>query len=341
MQRAIELASGHHTHPNPRVGAVIISPDGQIVGQGAHHGVGRAHAEVVALAEAGEAARGATMYVTLEPCVHHGNTQPCTDAILKAGVASVVVARQDPDDKVSGSGIYILKQSGVRVEVGLESESARALDPAYYHHRETGMPLVVMKMAMTLDGSVAALDGSSKWISSEEARNDAHQLRATMDAIVVGAGTLRRDDPLLTVRLDDWEGHQPKPVVIAGAEDLPQHARVWAREPLVLATRPIEIPSGELKVVAGDQHLPYPEVAAETLAGEGLLDVLLEGGPVLMRAWLNAGVISKGILYLAGRLGGGRGLQPIGGEFASMSESREVTIVDVRTVGPDLRIEFE
>jgi diaminohydroxyphosphoribosylaminopyrimidine deaminase/5-amino-6-(5-phosphoribosylamino)uracil reductase len=296
---------------------------------------------VVALAAAGDAAEGATMYVTLEPCVHHGNTPPCTDAILEAGISTVVVAREDPDEKMAGSGIYILKQSGVDVEVGLESAAAIELDPAYFHHRETGMPLVTMKVAMTLDGSVAALDGSSRWITSEEAREDAHRLRATMDAVVVGAGTLRIDDPLLTVRLDGWEGHQPTPVVIAGVEDLPQDARLWARDPLVLATRPIEIPSGELVVVAGDRHLPYPEVAAKSLADRGLIDLLLEGGAALMGAWLRAGVISKGILYLAGRIGGGRGLQPVGGEFATIEEAREVTIVDVRTVGPDLRIEFE
>ncbi len=341
MQQAIKLAAGHHTHPNPRVGAVVVSPDGQVVGEGAHEGVGHDHAEVVALRAAGQAASGATLYVTLEPCVHQGKTPPCTDAILESSISTVVVAVQDPDERVAGSGIYVLRQAGVDVHVGLESDAALELDAAYFHHRETGNPWVTLKMAMTLDGSLAALDGTSQWITSEEAREDAHRLRSRMDAIVVGAGTLRADDPQLSVRLGQSNGYQPRPVIIAGASDLPTGAQIWDRSPLVIATREISIPGGDLIVVAGDRDLPYPELAARALADEGLIEVLLEGGAALFGAWLRAGVINRGILYLAGRLGGGTGIQPIAGEFATMADSREVTIIDVRTVGPDLRIEFE
>jgi len=216
MQQAIKLAAGHHTHPNPRVGAVVVSDDGQVLGEGAHKGVGHDHAEVVALRAAGGTARGATLYVTLEPCAHHGHTPPCTDAILAAGISTVVVAVQDPDERVAGSGIYLLKQSGVNVEVDVETDAALDLDRAYFYYQETGKPLVTLKMAMTLDGSIAALDGSSKWITSEDARADVHRLRSRMDAVVVGAGTLRADDPLLDVRHGESLTHQPRPVVIAG-----------------------------------------------------------------------------------------------------------------------------
>jgi diaminohydroxyphosphoribosylaminopyrimidine deaminase/5-amino-6-(5-phosphoribosylamino)uracil reductase len=341
MLRAIELAADHHTHPNPRVGAVIVSSDGAVIGEGAHFGVGSDHAEVVALRQAGSDARGATLYVTLEPCVHHGNTPPCTDAILEAGVANVFVAVQDPDERVSGSGVYILKQGDVNVEVGLEAEASLDLDRAYFHHRTTSHPWVTMKYAMTVDGSIAAIDGSSKWITSEEARADAHQLRSSVDAVVVGAGTLRSDNPLLDARGEYASGHQPRPVVIAGAQPLPPSARIWQRNPLVLSTRAIEIPGGEVAVVPGDQNHPYPEAATAELGERGLIEILVEGGADLIGSWLRAGVIDRGILYLGARMGGGKGVQPIGGEFASISDSREITITDVRSLGPDLRVEFE
>jgi diaminohydroxyphosphoribosylaminopyrimidine deaminase/5-amino-6-(5-phosphoribosylamino)uracil reductase len=341
MQQAIKLAAGHHTHPNPRVGAVVVSDDGQVLGEGAHEGVGHDHAEVVALQAAGETARGATLYVTLEPCAHHGHTPPCTDAILAAGIANVVVAVRDPDERVSGSGIFQLRQAGVDVEVDVEAEAALKLDRAYFHHQETGKPFVTLKLAMTLDGSIAALDGNSKWITSEESRADVHRLRSRMDAVVVGAGTLRSDDPLLDVRHGESLAYQPRPVVIAGTKELPPWAKIWERAPLVISSREIDIPNGDLVVVAGDRELPYPETAAQALADHGLLDVLLEGGAGIAGAWLRAGTINRVILYLAGRLGGGVGLQPIGGEFATMADSREVTITDVQTIGPDLRIEFE
>lgn len=339
--RAIELAADHHTHPNPRVGAVIVSSDGEVIGEGAHAGVGSDHAEVAALRQAGASAAGATMYVTLEPCVHQGNTPPCTDAILKAGVANVVVSVKDPDERVSGSGIYILKQGGVSVEVGLESEAALNVDQAYFHHRTTSNPWVTMKYAMTVDGSIAAIDGSSKWITSDEARADAHHLRSLVDAVVVGAGTLRTDDPLLDARGDYASGHQPRPVVIAGSQPLPSSARIWQRNPLVLSTRAIDVPGGDVAVVAGDRDQPYPESATAELGERGLIDILVEGGADLIGSWLRAGVINRGVVYLGALIGGGEGVQPIGGEFASISDSREITITDVRRLGPDLRIEFE
>jgi diaminohydroxyphosphoribosylaminopyrimidine deaminase/5-amino-6-(5-phosphoribosylamino)uracil reductase len=341
MRRAIELAAHQRTHPNPKVGAVVVDATGEIVGEGAHLGMGQPHAEVVALTGAGDRAGGSTLYVTLEPCSHHGLTPPCVDSILSSGVARVVVGAIDPDPRVSGSGIAWLRREGVEVETDVLAAESEAVDPSYFHHRRTGLPRITLKLAMTLDGSVAASDGSSRWITSEEARRDAHQLRATMDAVVIGAGTLRADDPLLDVRLDDPASVQPTPVVIAGREPLPATGRIWARSPLVISTEPIAVPSGEVVVVEADGQWPDVVAAAHALADRGLLDVLVEGGPALAGSWWRQGVVTRGVFYVAGRMGGGRGVAPLGGEFETMADSRAVSIRDVRMVGPDIRIEFE
>jgi len=342
MQRAIELAAPHHTHPNPRVGAVVVDPSGTVVGEGAHTGAGQAHAEVVAIEQAGERARGATLYATLEPCSHHGLTPPCVTAIVSAGVARVVVGAIDPDERVSGSGVSWLRDAGVEVVTGVLGEESEAVDRAYFHQRRTGLPLVTLKTAMTLDGSIAALDGTSQWITSEEARADAHLLRSSMDAIVIGAGTLRVDDPLLTVRLAEPVEHQPLPVIIAGRGELPGDRRIWARSPIVIASGPIDVPSGELVVVPADSNgWAEPEEAARALADRGLYDVLVEGGSGLAGSWWRSGVVARGVVYVAGRMGGGRGLSPLGGDFPTMAQSVAVRIGDIRMVGPDIRIEFE
>ena len=341
MRRAIELASQYRTHPNPRVGAVIVDEAGNVIGEGAHQGVGSPHAEVLALGQAGDRARGSTLYVTLEPCSHYGNTPPCVTAIVTSGVSRVVVGAIDPDERVSGKGVSWLTDARVEVVVEESAAEAEAVDPAYFHHRRSGLPLVTWKTAMTLDGSVAALDGSSRWISSEESRLDAHLLRATVDGVVVGAGTLRSDDPELTVRHPDMGEHQPRPVILAGAGPLPGEARIWSREPLVVATRDFDLPSGDLVVVSGEDDHPDPVEAARAIAGAGLLDLLLEGGPRVAGAWWRSGVITRGVIYLAGKIGGGAGIGPIAGSFSSIDEAREVNIRDVRNVGSDLRIEFE
>jgi len=340
MRRAIELAAPHRTHPNPRVGAVVVDEFGRVVGEGAHHGVGQAHAEVVALTSARDLARGSTLYVTLEPCSHQGETPPCAGAVVEAGVRKVVIGAIDPDQRVSGAGVSWLEEAGIEVETGVLIEEAESVDPAYFHHRRTGLPLVTLKLAMTLDGSVAATDGSSQWITSEEARQDAHRLRATMDAVVVGAGTFRADDPLLTARVEGVET-QPDPVVVAGRQSLPVDRRIWERSPLVISARPLGVPSGEVVVVGGEDEWPDPVKSAQALADRGLLDVLLEGGPQLTGAWWRAGVVSRGVIYVGARMAGGRGMAPIEGDFATMAQSDAVNIKDVRMVGPDIRIEFE
>ncbi len=340
MRRAIELAAPHRTHPNPRVGAVVVDPSGEVVGEGAHEGFGLPHAEINALARAGERARGSTLYVTLEPCTHQGKTPPCAGAVVEAGVSRVVIGAIDPDQRVSGSGVSWLSGAGIEVESGVLADEAEAVDVAYFHHRRTGLPRVTLKLAMTVDGSVAALDNSSQWITSGEARRDAHALRSVMDAIVVGAGTLRHDDPLLTARHEDVVD-QPVPVVVAGRQTLPVESKIWQRSPLVISTRPVGVPSGEVVVVGGEDDWPDPERSARALAERGLLDVLLEGGPVLAGAWWRSGIVTRGVIYIGARVGGGQGAAPLAGDFANMGQSRPVNFRDVRMVGPDIRIEFE
>lgn len=340
MARALELAGEHHPHPNPRVGAVVVDRDGQVAGEGAHIGPGRPHAEVVAIEAAGERAVGSTVYLTLEPCTHHGRTPPCVEAIIAAGVARVVVAVADPDPRVSGRGVRRLGEAGVDVVTGLMEQEALALDPGYFHHRVTGRPLVTMKYAMTLDGAVAAADGTSRWITSPTARIDAHRLRAESDGVVVGAGTLRSDDPLLDVRIDGYTGRQPVPVVLAGAGDLPKGARLWERRPLVVATGDREIPSGELVLVGGVAGLPDPTETCRALADRGLISLLLEGGPRVAGAWWRAGAIDRGVIYLGSRLGGGVGRTPLEAVFASVGEAEVVTITGVDSLEGDLRVEF-
>lgn len=342
MRRAFELAlEWPHTHPNPRVGSLVLDPSGGIAGEGWHRGPGTPHAEVNALANAGEAARGGTVYVSLEPCAHHGRTPPCTDALIAAGVARVVVATPDPDHNVSGRGVEKLRAAGIEVEVGVLEDEARHLDPAYFHHRQTGLPLVTLKWAMTLDGSVAAADGTSQWITGEEARADAHRIRSMVDAVVVGSGTLRADDPLLDVRLDGYSGPQPRPVIVAGHAPLPEHSRVWDRDPLVVSTGPRHLPGGELVTVHGDGDYPDPVATCQALADLGLLHLLVEGGPRLARAWWDGDVVTDGLVYVGARVGAGTGKSPFGGTFPTITAASAVEFGDLRNVGHDVVISFE
>ncbi len=319
----------------------MVDPDGIVVGEGTHLGPGERHAEVVALEAAGPGARGGTLFVSLEPCSHHGRTPPCVDAVVAAGVARVVVGAIDPDPRVSGRGVSALGEVGIEVVVAEDAAPAEAVDPGYFKQRRTGLPRVTLKWAMTLDGAVAAADGSSQWVTSEEAREDAHRLRATMDAVVVGAGTLIADDPYLDARIDSVQV-QPVPVIVAGGRPLPADRRIWEREPLIVSGTGIELVSGELIVVdTGADGLPEPEATARALADRGLYDLLLEGGPALAGSWWRSGLIQRGIVYLAGRVGGGGGMSPLGGVFETMAQSRETVIRETTMVGPDLRIEFE
>jgi diaminohydroxyphosphoribosylaminopyrimidine deaminase/5-amino-6-(5-phosphoribosylamino)uracil reductase len=276
--------------------------------------------------------------VTLEPCDHTGRTPPCTTAILAAGVARVLVGAVDPDPRVSGRGLARLQAGGLEVRFGVAAVEAEALDPGYFHHRRTGRPRVTLKAALTLDGQVAGADGTSQWITSPEARADAHQLRASADAVMIGGGTLVSDDPRLTVRLPGYDGPQPRAVVVAGRRPLPPQARLWERDPIVLAPQPLEVP-GEVVVASGPEGVDLA-AGLRALGERGVLDLLVEGGPALAGALLRAGLVDRGVFYLAARLGGGLGLPVLGGRFPTLAAAREIEIVSAGRVGPDLRVEF-
>jgi diaminohydroxyphosphoribosylaminopyrimidine deaminase/5-amino-6-(5-phosphoribosylamino)uracil reductase len=339
MSRAIDLAVAHRPHPNPRVGAVVLDPDGVPIGEGAHERPGSPHAEVHALREAGARARDAEMYVTLEPCNHHGRTPPCTEAIIDAGIRKVVVGMLDPDQRVAGSGVDRLRAAGIDVVVGVESDAVVAADPGYFHHRRTGRARVVHKAAITLDGQMAAADGTSQWITGEPARADAHTVRASMDAVLVGVGTLMADDPRLDVRLPGYEGPQPRPVIIAGTRPLPADARIWERDPLVVAPAAVPVP-GELVIAEGDRGAVDLEQALVAIGDRGLLDVLVEGGAGISASLWRAGLVDHGIWYIAGKIAGGVGLGVFDQTFATIAEARPVEILSLRRLEPDLRIDW-
>jgi len=318
MGRALELAASvrSRTSPNPWVGCVI-SNGGELY-EGATEPPGGAHAEIVALAAAGGRARGATLYTTLEPCAHHGRTPPCVDAIRDSGVARVVVSMSDPDPQVRGRGISGLREAGISVDVGLGADETAALLAPYLKHRKSGLPWVVLKLACTLDGRIAAPDSSSRWLTGPEARADAHRLRAESDAVLVGAGTVRADDPELTVRTAEADPRQPIRVVLG---HIPDRARV---EPAL--------------EMSGDPA----EVLAE-LGAKGILQVIVEGGAQVAREFHAAGLVDRYVFYFAPALFGGDDGVPMfsGAGTSSVEELWRGRIVSTTMMGEDLRVELE
>lgn len=340
MERALALALDHRPHPNPRVGAVIIDRDGRILAEGAHKGPGNHHAEIEALARLeGDVPPGSTMVVTLEPCNHHGRTPPCVEALIAAGLDRVVVGAVDPDPRVAGAGIARLQAHGIEVESGVLADAVERADPAYFHHRRMGRPLVTLKTAATLDGQTAARDGTSQWITSAEARVDAHRLRAGADCVVVGAGTLRADDPQLTVRGDHEIGDQPIGVVIAGDHPLPSEARLWMRpDTLVFSTRPLVVPAENVVVSPDSVGRPDPAAVLSALGERGYLAVLLEGGARLAASFWAAGLIDVGVSYLGAKVAGGAGTTMFDGPWNTLGDAVSVAVTDVQQIGPDVRI---
>ncbi|MHB8466558.1 MAG: bifunctional diaminohydroxyphosphoribosylaminopyrimidine deaminase/5-amino-6-(5-phosphoribosylamino)uracil reductase RibD [Acidimicrobiales bacterium] len=318
MTQALALAEGvrRRVTPNPWVGAVLVTSAGEVF-TGATAPPGGPHAEVSALTQArdaGASAAGATMYSTLEPCVHHGRTPPCTDALLEAGIAHVVVGIEDPDAQVAGRGIRRLRDAGVEVTVGVQADAVRDQLAPYLTHRLTGRPWVTLKLAATLDGRTAAADGTSQWISGAEARADAHQLRADHDAVLVGAGTVRADDPALTVR--DASGEDPLRVVLGHA---PAGARVH--------------PALELSG-------PLDEVLVD-LGRRGVLSLLVEGGATVAHAFHAAGLVDRYVIYLAAALMGGDDGAPLlrGTGAKAIDDLWRGRITEVRRLGDDLRVD--
>ncbi len=341
MAVALAAARYHRPHPNPRVGAVVVTADSRIVGTGGHAGPGHPHAEVLALDEAGRSARGATLFVTLEPCAHHGRTPPCTEAIVAAGVTKVVAGVEDPDPRVAGRGFEALRRAGIEVTVGVGAGAARALDPGYFHHRATGRPLVTLKVAMTLDGQTAAVDGTSQWITSAEARRDGHRLRADSDAVMVGAGTMLTDDPALTVRLEDHRGPQPLPVIIAGRRKLPVSYRVFEQPALVFSPRAVDLPVEVVVVPDPTGERVDLTKAIEILGNRGIVDLLVEGGISLTTGLREAGLIDRGVIYTGAVLAGGAGRGVFEGVFRNIGDLQPIRITGLERIGPDIKIEFE
>jgi len=337
MRSALEAAATANPHPNPRVGAVVLDESGAVVGRGIHHHAGEPHAERAALEAAGAAARGGTLIVTLEPCNHEGRTPPCADAVLESGVSRVVVGAADPDARSAG-GVERLRRAGVEVTMGVLADEVERMDPSYFHHRRTGRPRVTLKAALTLDGQVAARDGSSQWITSLEARQDAHRLRAEADAIMVGAGTVLADNPELTVRLPGYEGRQPIPVVIAGKRPFPNDLRVIERNAVVFAPHARQLDT-EVVVVESGKRVDL-EQALLTLGARGIVDLLVEGGPILADGLLEGRLIDRCVFYFGSKLAAGVGMAPFNGVFMNIKDAIDVTVLDVRLVGSDIRVEM-
>jgi len=318
MRLALTLGASvrKSTSPNPWVGAVVVAANGEIVGTGATAPVGGPHAEATALQQAGNAARGATLFVTLEPCCHVGRTPPCADAVIASGVSRVVIGIVDPDEKVAGNGIARLQAANIAVDVGVASEEITEQLLPYIHHRKTARPFVLAKIAATLDGHTAAEDGSSQWITSDAARCDAHRLRAESDAIVVGAGTVRADNPSLTVR--HVEGRDPLRVVLGSA---PRDANIH--------------PCLEWNSSVDD--------LLDELGEQGCLQLLIEGGPTVLGSFHTAGLIDRWAVYLAPGFMGGSPRYPLVNSTpaTSISEYASGRVLESRHLDRDVMLLVE
>ena len=352
MRAALEEA-GHglgRTHPNPCVGAVVVR-EGRVVGRGHHAQAGAPHAEVVALQEAGALALGADLYTTLEPCDHWGRTPPCSRAILEAGVARVVSASTDPNPLVNGKGLARLRAEGVLVWTGVLQELADALNRPFFKSMRTGLPLLTLKVATTLDGKLATASGDSRWVTDEAARADVHRLRSQVDAILVGAGTVRQDDPALTVRLPGDDGRIPLRVLLDTEARLSPTAQVFHQvdphRTVVVSAEDKSLLAAERLVSTGARLWGVPRArqgvelvsVLRRLVEEGALHVLVEGGAQLFASLVAARLPDELVLYLAPKLLGGDGrswLGPLG--LLRMDEAVAVAVNEVTAVGRDFRV---
>lgn len=348
MSRALQLARKglYTTDPNPRVGCVIVK-GGEVIGEGWHERAGEPHAEVHALRAAGNRASGATVYVTLEPCCHHGKTPPCSEALIKAQVTRVVVAMQDPHWRVAGQGLQQLRDADIEVETGVLETQAKVLNPGFIKRMQTGRPYVRNKLAMSLDGRTAMASGESKWITSEAARRDVQRLRARSSAIVTGVGTVLADDPSMTVRLDDIE-HQPLRVVVDTHLSMPATARMLQQpgRTLVMTCSEDEAAKEALEQAGAEVvRLPFcnntvdMRAVLDTLGEMEVNEVLVEAGATLSGAMLQAGLIDELVIYVAPILMGddARGLFRLPG-LETMQQKIGLDITDMRAVGKDWRI---
>lgn len=349
MATAIRLARHglDSTSPNPRVGCVLVR-NGELIAEGWHNRAGEPHAEALALAVAGEDARGATAYVTLEPCSHHGRTGPCADALVAAGTARVVVATEDPNPRVRGQGIARLRAAGIEVEVGVLASEARALNPGFFARMTRGRPWLCCKLAMSLDGRTAMASGESQWITGESARQDVQRLRARSCAVMSGIGTVLRDDPRLDVRLGDAaSARQPLRVVLDSQLRTPPGARLTATPGHALVVHADAHPGREQALVgAGCELLRLPDgqgrvalpALLDALAARECNEVLLEAGAALCGAFAAAGLIDEYRIYMAPVLLGSNARPLLELPFEHMAERLQLRITAVEAVGEDWRI---
>ena len=349
MARALQLAARglFTTDPNPRVGCVIVKDD-RIVAEGWHQRAGEGHAEVNAIANAGDKAKGADCYVTLEPCSHFGRTPPCADLLVNAGVKRVFIAMKDPNPLVSGNGIKRLQSAGIEVIDALLSEQAEQLNPGFCKRMRTGLPYVRAKIAMSIDGRTAMSSGESKWITGSQARQDVQKLRARSSAILSGMGTVLADDPAFTVRPEgDWYPEdqsirQPLKVIVSSQSALPNNSQLLKQQGDVLLVCTEQLPSIQgvsvLTVAEKNGRVDLHELMTE-LGRLEINEVMVEAGSVLNGSLLDAGLIDELVIYMAPKIMGdsSKGLFHLP-ELQAMSQNIDVTITDIRAVGNDWRI---
>ena len=349
MARAISLARNGlgRTSPNPLVGAVIVR-DGRIVAEGWHRKAGTPHAEIHALNMAGELARGATVYVSLEPCAHYGRTGPCAKALVEAGVSRVVVAMMDPNPKVAGKGIAILQEAGIQVTTGVLEQEARQLNEVFLKWMTTGLPFVALKTAMTLDGKIATAAGQSQWITNEASRYETHRLRDIYDGILVGINTALADNPSLTTRLKEYQGRNPVRIVVDSRARLPLTAKLvtdGAARTIVAVTE--QAPAERVEalrsagveiIVAGSSNHVDMQSLMEQLGAMKISSVLVEGGGSVNFSLLQAGLVDRVYAFIAPKLVGGRAaLTPVEGEgFQELDRAVELENSQLRQLGSDV-----
>jgi len=353
MKLALKLAARARgrTSPNPMVGAVVVK-EGNIVGRGFHHQAGTPHAEIHALKEAGPKARGATLYVTLEPCCHYGRTGPCSEAVIGAGIARVVVAMADPNPLVAGNGLKRLEAAGISVTLGVLEEEARQLNEVFLKYIATRRPFVVAKAAVSLDGKIATRTGKSRWITGPEARSYGHRLRDRYDAIMVGIGTILADDPALTARLPGRQSHDPVRVVLDSRGRTPPEARILHQQSeaatIIAVTK--EAPMERLEVLrgAGAEVVVINEgprvdlmELMKFLGAREITSVLIEGGAGVHASALEAGLVDKAAWFIAPKIiGGSEAPGPVGGlGVDDPAEAMELDQVKVRRLGKDFCLE--
>ncbi len=356
MEEALALAArgAGRTSPNPMVGAILAAGDGRVIGRGHHERAGGPHAEVAALGEAGEAARGATLYVTLEPCAHQGRTPPCAPAIAEAGVSRVVAAAQDPNPLVNGAGMALLRERGVAAEVGLCAREAVRLNEGFFRWTKSGRPFVTLKAAASLDGRIALRTGESRWISGPESRAWAHVLRDRADAILAGVETVRKDDPLLTARPEGKEGKPLIRIVLDSLLTTPEEARVLPPDrgvaTILAATEAAPEERAKRLEAAGAEVLRFPADPAgrvplapllEELGRRGALHLLVEGGGRVHGSFLNEGLADKILFFLAPMIIGDQDAPGAvtGAGPPRLEEARRLEHMRYERIGEDLLVE--